>query len=113
MHKIQSFLSQYIQILKTYLSNLTKTAQHHITNAQRQYKTKYDSHRSNPTYKVGDAVLIRSHFPRHKFDIRHEGPFRIVQHLAFKTYVVQHIKNTDLIRQVTVDSIVPLFDRTF
>ena len=58
-------------------------------------------------------VLIRSRFPRHKFDIRHEGPFRIVQHLAVKTYLVQHIKNTDFIRQVTVDPIVPLSDRNF
>ena len=65
----------YIHSLKTYLSDLTKTAQDNTTNAQRQYKSRYDSHRSNPTYKVGDVVLIRSRFPRHKFYISHEGPF--------------------------------------
>jgi len=97
--------------LTRYISDLTKTAQTNISHLQRQYKNRYDSHRSNPTYKVGDLVLVRTFSPRHKFSIRHEGPFKIVQRLSTKTYMVQHIKTVSLVRQVTVDSIIPLIER--
>jgi transposase InsO family protein len=97
--------------LTRYISDLTKAAQTNISHLQRQYKNRYDSHRSNPTYKVGDLVLVRTFSPRHKFSIRHEGPFKIVQRLSTKTYMVQHIKTVSLVRQVTVDSIIPLIER--
>ena len=102
----------HVNKLTQYISDLANTAQTNIIHLQTQYKTRYDSNRSNPTYNVGDLVLVRTFSPRHKFSIRHEGPFQIVQRLSTKTYIVQHIKITSFVRQVTVDSIIPLFERT-
>jgi transposase InsO family protein len=101
---------QHVQKLNEYLSAMTNEARQKILEQQQRYKTRYDFNRSDPTYKIGDLVLIKTIGNRQKFDVRHEGPFRIIDHLAQKTYIVQHIKKSTLIKQITVDSIVPLFD---
>ncbi|CAF1107379.1 unnamed protein product [Didymodactylos carnosus] len=98
--------------LKTYLSSLTGQATNNIIKNQSKYKQRYDLNRSNPSYKIDDLVLVKTLNTRHKFDIRHEGPFRIIQQLASKTFIVEHTKKTTLRRQVTVDVIIRLFERT-
>ena len=97
--------------LRNHISNLTRIAHSNITGAQRQYKSRFDSHRSNPEYAVNDVVLVRTVHPRRKFDVRYEGPYMILQRLAEKTYRVQHVRLNDSPRQVTVDSIIPLVAR--
>ncbi|CAF4546176.1 unnamed protein product [Didymodactylos carnosus] len=104
---------EHVLKLNEYLSSLTGDAKRNILDQQQKYKQRYDLHRSNPRYKLGDLVLVKILKARHKFDIRHEGPFRILQQIATKTYVVQHVKKTSLVRQVTVDSLIPLFERTY
>ncbi|CAF4193297.1 unnamed protein product [Rotaria magnacalcarata] len=81
----------YVHELNKYLSMITNNARHHILNQQTKYKIRYDSNRSNPDYKIGDIVLIKNIHTRHKFDIRYEGPYRIIRKLASKTYIVQHM----------------------
>ncbi|CAF1150375.1 unnamed protein product [Didymodactylos carnosus] len=103
--------SEHVSKLNQYLSSLTEQAKATIKKAQEKYKSRYDDHRSNPSYNTNDLVLVKSLHSRHKFDIRHEGPFKIIQRLTDKTYIVQHIKKTTMIKQITVDSIVPLFER--
>ncbi|CAF1579696.1 unnamed protein product [Didymodactylos carnosus] len=61
---------------------LTQAARENITNSQAQYKSRYDTHRQDPSYKIGDLVLIKA--VHHKFDVRYEGPFRITQQNAQK-----------------------------
>jgi transposase InsO family protein len=104
--------SQHVTKLHQHISYLTTTAQHHLRSAQKTYKTRFDAHRSNPSYAINDLVLIKTFKPRHKFDIRHEGPYRIIQRLTDKTYILQHVHLHHLTRQVTVDSIVPLISRS-
>jgi hypothetical protein len=103
---------QHLTKLHQHISSLTTTAQHHLRSAQKIYKTRFDAHRSNPSYAINDLVLIKTFKTRHKFDIRHEGPFRIIQRLTDKTYIVQHVHLHHLTRQVTVDSIIPLISRS-
>ncbi|CAF1557917.1 unnamed protein product [Didymodactylos carnosus] len=98
--------------LNKYLSSLTEQAKQNISKSQQQYKQRYDANRSNPKYNIGDLILVKTLNPRHKFDIRHEGPFKIVQQLGPKTFIIEHVKKTTLQRQVTVDAIIPLFQRT-
>ncbi|CAF3680819.1 unnamed protein product [Rotaria sordida] len=98
----------YTQNIRQYISHLTNTAKTNIIHAQRQYKSRYDTNRSNPTYSINDLVLIKNIRPRHKFDIRYEGPFRIIRRLGVKTYLVQHVKLLALTRQVTVDLLIPV-----
>lgn len=97
--------------LNQYLSTLTDQAKVNILAQQGKYKERYDRNRTNPNYKIGDLVLIKTLNMRNKFDTRYEGPFRIIQQLGRKTFIVKHIKKQTLIRQVTIDVVIPLLER--
>jgi hypothetical protein len=103
--------SEHTNKLKQYLSTLSECAKTNILKQQHKYKERYDRHRTNPTHKINDLVLIKTLNRRNKFDIRYEGPFRIIQQLGTKTFLVKHIKKPTLIRQVTIDVITCLFER--
>ena len=102
----------YVKQLETYLSSMTELAKQNIIN-QRRYKQHYDSNRSDPSYNIGELVLIKTLNNRSRFDTRFEEPFRIIQKLGPKTYVVQHTKKLTLHRQVTVDVMLPIFERKY
>ena len=102
---------QHVIKLKEYLTTLTEQAKTNILRQQQKYKQRYDRHRSNPAHAVNDLVLINTLNRRNKFDIRHEGPFRIIRQLGTKTFLVQHTKQSRWIRQVTTDVITPLVER--
>ena len=102
---------EHVNKLKQYLSELTEQARKNILQQQQKYKERYDRYRTNPTYKMNDIVLIKTLNRRNKFDIRYEGPFQIIQQLGTKTFLVKHVKKSTLIRQVTIDVIIPLCER--
>ena len=102
---------EHIKKLKQYLLSLTEHAKINILQQQKKYKQRYDHYRTNPVYKINDLVLIQVFNRRNKFDIRYEGPYRIIQKLGQKTYIVRHIKNSTLTRQVTIDVIRPVYER--
>ncbi|CAF4684142.1 unnamed protein product, partial [Didymodactylos carnosus] len=101
----------YIQKLNDYLSSLTREVRDNIINNQAKYKTRYDSNRRNPSYEIGDLLLVKNIGSRYKFDIRFEGPFRIIHQQGPKTFVVEHVNKLTLRRQVTTDVIIPLYQR--
>ncbi|CAF1466853.1 unnamed protein product [Rotaria sordida] len=97
--------------LNHHLSTLTEQARTNILKRQEKYKERYDQHRTNPHYKVGDLVLIKILSMRNKFDARYEGPFRITRQLSTKTFIVQHVKTPTLVKQVTSDIMVSIIER--
>jgi hypothetical protein len=99
------------QKIKDYLDKLAKEAQKNIQKSQKQYKARYDLHRQELVLKINDLVLVKTRNVRNKFDIRYEGPFRIIKQLGSKTFIVQHVKKITLTKQVTMDVIVPLVER--
>jgi hypothetical protein len=99
------------QQIKDYLNKLTEEARKNISTNQQQYKTRYDRHRKDISPRINDLVLVKTTNVRNKFDIRHEGPFRIIRQVGTKTFIVQHVKKTTLTKQVTMDVIVPLVER--
>ncbi|CAF4095180.1 unnamed protein product [Rotaria sordida] len=101
---------EHVKKLKKYLSSLTEHAKINILQQQKKYKQRYDRYRTNPVYKISDLVLIQALNRRNKFDIRYEEPYRIIQKLGPKTYIVKHIKNSILTRQLTIDVIRPLYE---
>jgi transposase InsO family protein len=103
---------QHVDQLNHYLSITTTTARQQILKKQKAYKARYDLNRANPIYKLGDVVLIKNIGPRHKFDTRYEGPFRIIERIGSKTFIVQHLKHLNFKKQITVDLIIPLLERT-
>ena len=99
------------QKIKDYLSSLVNDARNNISKSQQQYKTRYDKYRRDLSIKINDLVLVTTKNIRNKFDIRHEGPYRINEQIGNKTFIVQHVKKPTLIKQVTMDVIVPLVER--
>lgn len=102
---------EHVEKLNRYLSSLTEDARGNILHHQRKYKERYDRHRTDPTHKIDDLVLIKTINRRNKFDSRYEGPFRIVEQIGPKTFIVKHTKKPTLVRQVTKDVVIPLFER--
>ena len=99
------------QKLKNYLNQLVDDAREHIIRRQNQYKARYDQHRYEPVLKTNDLVLVKTTDVRRKFDVRYEGPYRVVQQIGSKTFIVQHVKKPTLNKQVTIDTIIPLVKR--
>ena len=97
--------------LRDYLEKLTNDARKKIETCQQQYKARYDLNRQELQLKTNDLVLVKTRNARNKFDIRYEGPFKIIQQHGSKTFIVQHVKKTTLTKQVTMDVIVPLVER--
>ena len=102
---------EHVIKLKQHISTLTEHAKKTIIQEQMKYKKRYDQHRQNPTYKINDLVLIKALNRRNKFDIRYEGPFRIIKQLGTKTFIVEHIKKPAMTRQVTIDVLISLCER--
>jgi len=102
---------EHSQKIKNYLQKLTEEARKNILKNQQQYKTRYDLHRQDLSLKIDDLVLVKTRSMRNKFDIRYEGPFKIIKQLGSKTFIVQHVKKITLTKQVTMDVIVPLVER--
>ncbi|CAF4463811.1 unnamed protein product, partial [Rotaria socialis] len=76
--------------IRIYLEKLVNEARNNIIKNQQQYKTRYDLNRQNLSLKLNDLVLIKTRNIRNKFDIRYEGPFKIIKQLGIKTFIVQH-----------------------
>ena len=102
---------EHVKKLNQYLSLLVQDARKNIIQQQRKYKERYNRQRTDPTYKVNDLVLIKTINRRNKFDSRYEGPFRIVEQVGKKTFIAKHTKKPTLVRQVTKDVILPIFER--
>ncbi|CAF3999830.1 unnamed protein product, partial [Rotaria sordida] len=98
-----SYDSEHVKKLQQFLSKLNEQAKLNVIKNQQRYKQRYDINRSNPSYNIGDLVLMKTLNIRYKFDIRYEGPFRIIQTITPKTFIVQHVKKPTLYRQVTTD----------
>lgn len=98
--------------LTNFISIMSERAKRNITQSQEKYKQRYDANRQDPSFNVGDLVLVKTNNIRSKFDNRYEGPFKITHKLTPKTFTVQHTKKISLIRQVTMDVLLPIFERT-
>jgi transposase InsO family protein len=106
-----SYDPEHVDKLNKFLSSLNEQAKQIIIKNQQRYKERYDTNRSEPSFNINDLVLVKTLNMRSKFDIRYEGPFKIIKQLAPKTFVVQHIKKSTLQRQVTIDVLFPIFER--
>ncbi|CAF0845531.1 unnamed protein product [Adineta steineri] len=102
---------EHVQKLNNYLSTLNEQARHNIILNQERYKERYDRNRTDPTYEINDLVLAKTLNFRSKFDLRYEGPYRIIKKITSKTFIIQHIKKPTLHRQVTTDVLLPVFQR--
>ena len=103
---------EHAEKLANYISSISEQAKRNISHNQEKYKQRYDANRQDPSFNIGDLVLVKTNTTRSKFDNRYEGPFKITEKLAPKTFIVQHTKKATLTRQVTTDTLLPIFERT-
>ncbi|CAF1613671.1 unnamed protein product [Rotaria magnacalcarata] len=108
-----SYDTEHVKKLNQFLSNLNEQAKCNISKHQEQYKQHYNRNRSNPLYNIGDLVLVKTLNIRYKFDLRYEGPFRIIKKITEKTFIIQHVKKQTLYRQITTDMLLPIFERIY
>ncbi|CAF1477404.1 unnamed protein product, partial [Rotaria sp. Silwood1] len=94
---------EHSEKIRIYLEKLVNEARNNIIKNQQQYKARYDLHRQDLLLKINDLVLVKTRNVRNKFDIRYEGPFKIIEQLGPKTFIIQHVKKLTLTRQVTMD----------
>ena len=108
-----SYDSGHVKKLYQFPSKLNEQAEINIINSQEWYKQHYDLNRSGPPYNIGAVVLDKALNICNKLDIRHEGPFRIIKIITPKTFIVQCVKKPTLHRQVTIDFLLPIFERNY
>ena len=99
------------QKIKNHLRKLAQEARENILKSQQQYKTRYGLNRQDLSLKINDLVLIKTMNRSNKFDVRYEGPFKVIKQIGRKTFIVQHVKKLTLSRQVTTDVMIPLVER--
>ena len=108
-----SYDSGHVKKLYQFLSKLNEQAKINIIKNQERYKQRYDLNRSDSPYNIGDLVLDKALSIRYKLDIRYEGPFRTIKIITPKKFIVQCVKKPTLHRQVTIDMLLPIFERNY
>lgn len=111
---LQDFISDEIsaddkrQNLKTALINVKKNIQ-----ANRK-RLKYQDPKSRHPYKIGDAVLVKTHFLSKKIKkfskklaIKYTGPYRILYFITDVTVLVQNIECVSDVKKVHIVDLKP------
>ena len=68
---------------------LTQAARANVFQQQSRWRQRYDRHRSNPSYDIGDAVYVEILSGRGKLDSRRLGPCIVLQRSGDKTYFIR------------------------
>jgi hypothetical protein len=73
-------------------STLLKQAQENIRHQQQLSKQRYDTHRKDMSYSIGDFVFLKVCTGRTKLDQRWIGPYRVINKTGDQNYIVQDDK---------------------
>ena len=68
---------------------LTTHARQNISAQQSRWRQRYDQHRSNPSYQIGDLVYVAVMSGRTKLDSRRLGPCSVVKVSGTQTYFIR------------------------
>jgi transposase InsO family protein len=69
---------------------LTDHARMNISAHQSRWSHRYDSHRSNPSYAIGDLVYVALPVGRTKLDCRRVGPCSVLRTAGAQTYFIRN-----------------------
>ena len=86
-----SDVPHYHHTMSKFIEHIKVAARNNHLLHQRLAKSRYDQHRANPKYHVGQSVFVRNRDPSlNKFSSKFIGPYTIITQLHDKTYLVQH-----------------------
>ena len=101
-------IPQYHRTMTQFIEHVKLAARNTHLLHQRLAKSRYDQHRANPKYFVGQSVLIRNRHPSlNKFSSKFIGPYTVIAQLHDKTYLVQHPTTAHQV-QVLVNDLRPV-----
>ncbi|CAF1379204.1 unnamed protein product [Rotaria sordida] len=84
----------YHHTMQQFVEHVKIAARKNNLRHQKSSKERYDRHRSNTQYSVGQSVLIRNRNPHiNKFSPRFIGLYIIIDRLHDKTYIVRNDKS--------------------
>jgi hypothetical protein len=82
-------LHSFYPYLKRTRRLLTTQARNNILRHQSQWQQRYNTNRSNPSYRVGASVYVNTAASRTKLDPRRSGPYTILEISGTQNYLVQ------------------------
>jgi transposase InsO family protein len=98
-------ISHFHDTMKQFIDHIKTAARHNNIQHQLAAKQRFDQNRSNPSYSIGQSVLVRNRQSlQNKFSPRFVGPYTIINRLHRKTYIVQN-SHTGHQAQVSVQDI--------
>ena len=91
--------NEYVTEIRDKMKTVHEMARASLLEASRKQKIQYDRKVSKHSYKIGDAVWLRSYTKQRglsrKLQLRWEGSFKIVGKISDLTYKVQKNKKSD------------------
>ncbi|CAF1527039.1 unnamed protein product, partial [Didymodactylos carnosus] len=100
---IKTLLSkEWNEEIKKCLDDIHLATVKNIQKVQNQMKTRFDRHRRDQEYQVGDLVVVKNEHPENKLSPKYIGPYEIIRRLGHKTYEVRFNQHGP-IHRLTVD----------
>jgi hypothetical protein len=90
-----SYDSEHVKKLNQFLSSLNEQAKQIIIKNQQRYKERYDTNRSDPSYKINDLILVKTLNTRSKLMFVMKVHLKLFnnlhpKHISFNTSKNQH-----------------------
>jgi transposase InsO family protein len=99
----------YYNQFRKYRSIIIQQVQKNIQQQQQLSKQRYDQHRQNIHYELGQLVLARPVVRNDKMQEIFEGPYRVISVLGPVTYEIQ-LEHSNYVRRVHVNIMKPIFE---
>ena len=97
--------NQYVKELQEYLTSINHIARTSIEQMQMKSKQRYNAHRTNELYSIGQFIYVRKVGFNHKLNPKYVGPYQIIQQLNDSVYRVQNPMNLNDIINVHINRI--------
>ncbi|CAF1639175.1 unnamed protein product [Didymodactylos carnosus] len=88
--------------IKKCLDDIHLATVKNIQKVQNQMKARFDRHRRDQEYQVGDLMVVKNEHPENKLSPKYIGPYEIIRRLGHKTYEVRFNQHGP-IHRLTVD----------
>ncbi|CAF1098166.1 unnamed protein product [Rotaria sp. Silwood1] len=101
--------NDYYNQFRRYRSFIIQQVRNNIQKQQKLNKQRYDLHRQNIQYKIGQLILAKPAIRNNKMQEIFEGPYRVIDILGPVTYVIK-LEHSNYVRQVHVNIMKPIFE---
>ncbi|CAF1608040.1 unnamed protein product, partial [Rotaria magnacalcarata] len=101
--------NDYYYHFRKYRSYIIDQVRNNIRQQQQLSKQRYDEHRPNIHFNVGQLILAKPAVRNDKMQAIFEGPYRVISILGPVTYEIQ-LEHSNYVRQVHANIMKPIFE---